>query len=208
MHYAARHPGLIALLTLQHVALCATALTIALIVAVPAGILIAKRRRLAQPVLAALGIVYTIPSLALFAVLVTVEGLGFWTGVTGLAAYAQLILVRNIAAGIAGVAPAVVEAARGLGMSGWQILWLVERPLAMPVALGGLRLAAVSVIGIATIAALIDAGGLGTLILAGIQQYNIPKAEAGAAASAMLALGAEFALRAFEGGWRRRAAVG
>ncbi|MBC5823836.1 MAG: ABC transporter permease [Candidatus Eremiobacteraeota bacterium] len=204
MHYLTRHFGEVASLTAQHLLLTGVSLAIALTVAVPAGVLIAKRRSLGTPVLAFLGFLYTIPSLAAFGLLVPFEGLGFWTAVTALAAYAQLILVRNIAAGIVGVEPAVVEAARGVGMSDWQVFWTIERPLAMPVALGGVRLAAVSLIGIATIAALIDAGGLGMLIFAGIQQYNVQKAVAGASAAAVLALAAEFGLRAVERAYRRR----
>ncbi len=204
MRYLTAHPALVARLTAQHLELTLVSLTVALALAIPAGILVARHRLFGIPVLGVLGVIYTIPSLALFALLIPLEGLGFWTAVTALAAYAQLILVRNIASGIGGVEPSVIESARGMGMSKWQILWRVERPLAMPVALGGLRLAAVSIVGIATIAALVDAGGLGTLIFAGIQQYNISKALAGAAACVMLAIGLEVCLRYAERRYRRR----
>jgi osmoprotectant transport system permease protein len=136
-------------------------------------------------------------------VLVLVLGLGFWTAVLALAAYAQMILVRNIAAGIDGVDSAIVEAARGSGMSSWQVFWRVERPLAMPVAIAGLRIATVSIIGIACVAAWIGAGGLGTLIFAGIDQQNIPKAVSGALAAVVLALAADLLWRLLEARYRR-----
>jgi osmoprotectant transport system permease protein len=101
------------------------------------------------------------------------------------------------------VAPSAVEAARGMGMDEWQILWRVERPLAMPVALGGVRIAAVSIIGIANIAAWIDAGGLGTLVLGGIQADYPSKAVAGALVSAALAISVDLLLRAVERRYRR-----
>ena len=136
--------------------------------------------------------------MALLGTLVLVEGLGFWTAVTALAAYAQMILVRNIVAGIRGVDKSIVEAARGSGMNSWQVLWQVERPLAMPVVIAGVRIAAVSVVGIASVAAWVGAGGLGTLIFAGIDQGNYAKAVAGAVAAVVLALTADALLRRAE----------
>lgn len=198
MHYLLRHPGVVAQFALEHLALVSTALAIALCVALPVGVLIARRRALATPVLGFFGAIYTIPSLALFALLIPLEGLGFWTAVTALAAYAQMILVRNTAAAITGIDAATVEAAYGMGMSRWQLLWRVERPLAMPVVLAGVRLAAVSLIGIATVAAWINAGGLGTLVLDGIEHNYPEKAVAGALAAVVLALAADFVLRRLE----------
>ncbi len=198
MNYFFRHPGIVAHLTVQHLALVGTALAIALVVALPAGIAVARNRALATPVYGLLGIIYTIPSLALFALLIPVLGLGFWTAVVALAAYAQMILVRNTAAALSGVNPAIVESARGMGMSPSQVLWRIERPLAAPVFLAGVRLATVSLIGIATIAAWINAGGLGTLVLDGIEHDYPQKAVAGALAAVILALVADQSLRALE----------
>jgi osmoprotectant transport system permease protein len=127
-----------------------------------------------------------------------VLGLGFWTAVVGLAAYAQMILVRNTLVALRGVDPAIVEAARGTGMTGSQIFWRVERPLALPVFIAGVRVATVSIIGIATIAAWINAGGLGVLVLDGIEHDYPAKAVAGALAAVILAFAADFALRALE----------
>jgi osmoprotectant transport system permease protein len=204
MMYLIRHADLVLRLGLQHIALVGTALAIALCVALPAGILAARNPRLATPLLGLFGIVYTIPSLALFALLIPLLGLGFWTAVVALAAYAQMILVRNTAAALAGVDGATIEAAYGMGMSRAQTLWRVERPLAMPVFVAGVRLATVSLIGMATVAAWINAGGLGTLVLDGIEHDYPDKAVAGAIAAIVLAFAADVALRRLEGGYARR----
>jgi osmoprotectant transport system permease protein len=182
----------------QHALICAVSLLIALLIAIPLGVLAARSPAIGAPVLGMLGTIYTIPSMALLGVLVLVEGLGFWTAVTALAAYAQMILVRNVAAGIAGIDRAVVEAARGLGMGAWQVFWRVERPLATPVFIAGVRVASVSIIGIASVAAWVGAGGLGTLIFAGIDQGNDAKAVTGAVAAMVMALAVDFALRRAE----------
>jgi osmoprotectant transport system permease protein len=204
--YLLRHGDLVLRLSVQHLALVGTALAIALCVALPVGVLVARDRRLAAPLLGLFGIIYTIPSLALFALLIPVLGLGFWTAVAALAAYAQMILVRNTAAALAGVDAATIEAAHGMGMSRLQTLWRVERPLAMPVFVAGVRLATVSLIGIATVAAWINAGGLGTLVLDGIEHDYPDKAVAGAIAAVVLAFAADIALRRLEGAYSRRAA--
>jgi len=196
--YLIRHPLLVAHLTLQHLEIVGTSLFIALVFAIPIGIFAARRRRAAGPLLALLSIIYTIPSLALFALLIPLLGLGFWTAVAGLAAYAQMILVRNTSAALVGVDPAVVEAARGMGMSDAQVLWQVQRPLAMPVFVAGVRVATVSLIGIATIAAWINAGGLGVLVLDGIEHDYAAKAVAGALAAVALAFAADYVLRHLE----------
>jgi osmoprotectant transport system permease protein len=187
----------------QHVVIVATALSIALAIALPVGTLVARFPAAGIPVLGVLGAVYTIPSMALLGVLVLLQGLGFWTAVTALAAYAQMILVRNIAAGLSGVDRGVVEAARGAGMSAWQVLWQVERPLAMPVIIACIRVATVSIIGIASVAAWVGAGGLGTLIFAGIDQGNYAKAVTGALAAMALALAADGLARLAERRFRR-----
>ena len=196
---------MIVALTGQHLLLSASALVLALALALPLGVIAARRDALRGPLLGTLGLIYTVPSLALYALLIPVFGLGFWTAVVALAAYAQMILVRNVVAGIAGVDAGAVEAARGMGMTSWQVLWRVERPLATPVILGGIRVAFVSIIGIASIAAWINAGGLGTLLFAGIYQDNPQKIVAGAVACAALALAADALLRGVErasGRWR------
>ncbi|MDQ6766779.1 MAG: ABC transporter permease [Candidatus Eremiobacteraeota bacterium] len=204
MSYLLRHPDMVARLSAEHLALVVTALAIALAIALPSGVLVARYRMLATPVYGVLGAIYTIPSLALFALLVPLLGLGFWTAVTALAAYAQMILVRNTAAALAGVDPATIEAARGMGMSSAQLLWRIERPLGMPVFIAGVRLATVSLIAIATVAAWINAGGLGTLVLDGIEHDYPDKAVAGALAAVVLAVAADQSLRKLESFYSRR----
>lgn len=202
MTYAVAHFGDVLQFASQHLLIALASLSIALAIALPVGILVARAPAFGAPVLGVLGAIYTIPSMALLGVLVFVEGLGFWTAVTALAAYSQMILVRNIAAGIAGVDKGIVEAARGSGMTPWQILWQVERPLAMPVIVAGIRIASVSIIGIASVAAWVGAGGLGTLIFAGIDQGNYAKAITGAIAVMVLALAADGLLRLAERRYR------
>src|SRR6202011_1585840 len=198
VNYLLRHPDIVGRLSLEHLGLVATALCFALVIAVPAGIAVSRYRALTTPVYGVLGVIYTIPSLALFALLIPLLVLGFWTAVVALAAYAQMILVRNTAAALVGVDAATVEAARGMGMSTAQTFWFVQRPLAMPVFVAGVRLATVSLIGIATIAAWINAGGLGSLVLDGIEHDYPDKAVAGAIAAVILAFAADYALRRLE----------
>jgi osmoprotectant transport system permease protein len=159
-----RHTDDIVELTQQHAEIVATSVTIAIVIALPLAILV--RRGGIPYVLAAQGstILYTIPSLALFAVLVPIVGIGRTPAVIGLVAYAMLILIENTVVGLRGVPPPVREAARGMGMTSWQILLRVELPMALPSILTGIRLATVSTVGIATIAVLVGAGGLGVLI--------------------------------------------
>ncbi len=206
LEYAARHLGLIGQLLLQHLALTVTSLALALLFAVPVGIWCARYARWAPLALGLGSVIYTIPSIALFALLIPILGLGFWTAVVGLAAYAQMVLVRNTVVALRGVDRAVVEAARGTGMNEAQILWRIERPLALPVFLAGVRLATVSIIGIATIAAWVNAGGLGVLVLDGIEHDYPAKAVAGALTAVLLAYAVDFGLRALERRsqtWRR-----
>lgn len=203
MSYLIGHPGLVAGLLAQHLALTFLSLAIALAIALPLGVLASRKERLGTAILGVLGAIYTIPSLALLALLVPLEGLGFTTAVTALVAYAQMILVRNVVAGLRSVDPAQRDAALGIGMTAAQTFWRVELPLALPVVLGGVRLALVSLIAIATVAAWIDAGGLGTLLFEGIQQDNPQKIAAGSIAAGGLAICADVALRGLERAARR-----
>ncbi|MGP6156935.1 MAG: ABC transporter permease [Vulcanimicrobiaceae bacterium] len=198
MSYLFAHPGEVAFLLGQHVELTGAALFVAFAIALPLGILAARSKRASAPLLGVLGAIYTLPSLALFALLIPLLGLGFLTALVTLIAYAQMILVRNIAAGLRGVPAAMREAARGLGMTPWQSFWRVELPQALPVIVGGVRIATVSLIAIANLAAWIDAGGLGVLLFAGLRNDDQGKIVAGSLASALLAIGADATLRALE----------
>jgi len=172
--------------TKQHVILTVIAVGIGLVLSLPLAVLAHRRPRLRTPVLALAGVVYTVPSLALFAVLVPVTGLSKTTVEVGLVAYTLLILVRNALTGLASVPADVVDAARGMGYAGTRLLWQVELPLALPAVIGGIRIATVSTIALVTIGAEVSNGGLGRLILEGFQ--NDYRAEAFGASVLCVAL--------------------
>jgi len=196
--YILRHPQILAERLGEHVLLTVVALAIALAIALPLGVLVVRRPRAGAYTLGALNVIYTIPSLALLAILVALFGLGMPTAIVALVAYAQMILVRNVAEGLRGVSPAALDAADGLGFTALERLLRVEFPLALPTIVGGIRIATVALIGIATIAAWIDAGGLGALVFEGLHQDDPDKIVAGSLAAAALALVADGALRVVE----------
>jgi osmoprotectant transport system permease protein len=198
MSFVLRHPGEVAWRTAEHVELVLIALVIACAIALPLGIYVARHRRLGDLLLGGLNVIYTIPSLALLALLVPLFGIGTTTALIALVAYALMILVRNVVAGIRGVPFALVDAARGLGMSSRQTLWRVEIPQALPVMLGGARLATITLIALATLASWVNAGGLGTLVLYGLQHDDPARALVGSAIAALLAILSDTFLRALE----------
>jgi osmoprotectant transport system permease protein len=198
MRYIINNPGLVGMLFLEHLRLTLVVLAISLLFAVPLGVLIARLPRLRGPVLGVLSVIYTIPSLSLFVLLIPLSGLGVTTAVIALVAYAQMLLVRNWLTGLTGIDPTIIEAAKGIGMGGWQRFWQVEFPLALPLLLAGIRLAALSTIGIGTIAAYINAGGLGTLLFTGVITANYDKILAGSIAVSALAIGVNYLLRFLE----------
>ncbi|MER5740842.1 ABC transporter permease [Streptomyces sp. NPDC002262] len=148
----------------QHIGLTAASVAIALLVAVPLALLVRARPRLAAPVLGLTTLLYTVPSLAMFSLLLPVFGLSSALVVTGLVLYALTILVRNALAGLEAVPAETREAARGLGFGPWRLLWQVELPLALPVLMAGVRMATVSTIALTTIGSVVGRGGLGNLI--------------------------------------------
>lgn len=182
----------------QHVTLVTVSMLIALVIAVPAGIFAARHPRWQTMILGTWGVIYTIPSMALFAFLIPWFGLGTYSALIALVAYTQMILTRNIVVAINSINPAVVEAALGMGMSRWQVLYKIELPLALPLVVSGIRVAVVTVIGIASIAAFIDAGGLGVLIFEGIRTDNASKVIAGTAVLALFSVGADCIFRLLE----------
>lgn len=198
MTYLAEHPARVAALLAQHLLLVGSALLLALAIALPLGVLAARRPAFERWVTGTAAVLYTVPSLALLALLVAVFGLGAPTAVVALVLYAQLALVRGTIAALHGVDPALVEAARGVGLSAREVLLRVEVPVALPVLLAAVRIALVTLIALATVAAWIDAGGLGVLIFEGIHTGDARKIVAGALVSAVLAVAADLALRATE----------
>ncbi|MCW2973763.1 MAG: binding-protein-dependent transport system inner rane component [Thermoleophilia bacterium] len=194
MSFVVEHRAELVRLTLEHVLLCAMSLGIALLLAVPLGVWMHGRAKRIGTVTAIAGVLYTVPSLALFSLLVPIVGLGVVPTVIGLVLYAQLMLVRAVVSGLDSVPEDVRDAAIGMGIDRWRILVEVDMPLALPVFLAGVRVAAVTVIGIATVGAVVDAGGLGELILQGIQRNQSDRVMVGALAVTALAVGADFAL--------------
>jgi osmoprotectant transport system permease protein len=182
----------------EHLHLTLVSLLIALIIALPIGVFITRYKRLEGLVMGLLGVLYTVPSLALLVLLIPFVGLGTNNATIVLVTYAQVILVRNIVVGLNGVDPGVIEAARGMGMSAWQRLIRVELPLALPVILAGVRIATVTLIGIGVVAALINAGGLGRLLFEGISRNSETRIVAGAIGAAALAGVANGLLRLLE----------
>jgi len=174
-------------------------LVIAVAIALPLALLITRYRWLNVPVLGALGILYTVPSLALIILLVPIFGLDAQAVIAAMVIYTQVILVRNLAVGLQSIKPAVLEAARGMGMNPWQRWWRIQVPLILPIFLAGLRIAAIVAIAIATIGAKFGAGGLGTLLFDGINQAGrYDKIWAGAIAVSLLAFIINGALLALE----------
>lgn len=195
------HGGEILRATLEHVWLVFWSMLIATAVGVPLGILVTRRPWLSKPILGGANIAETIPSLALFGFLLPVPWLGDRAerlAVAALALYALLPIIRNTATGIAGVDPAVREAARGMGMTDRQILVQVELPLSLSTVIAGVRVATVLTIGIATIAAAVGTGGLGEFIFRGLAMVNNQLILAGAIPAALLALAADFGLTLLE----------
>jgi osmoprotectant transport system permease protein len=196
--YPLANPLLIWRLTLEHLQISAVSCLLAILTACPLGVLVSRVRWLAPPVLAAAGIFYTIPSVALFAILIPVLGLGVKPTVLALLLYSQLVLIRNTAVGINEVDGALLEAAQGMGMTNTQRFWRVEVPLAIPVIFAGVRTATVMAIGLASIAAYIGAGGLGVLIFQGISTGNTDQVLTGAVAVSILALLADAILSSIQ----------
>ncbi len=191
--YIADNYRYIIFLTGEHLWIVALALLIATGLGVPLGILITRHKQLADRVINVANILMTIPSIALFGLMLPVlsvvgHGLGKVPAITALVLYSQLPIIRNTYTAIKNVPPAVVNAGRGMGMSRWRLLLEVQMPLALPVILAGLRTAAVMNIGIAAIAAYIGAGGLGVLIQQGIGRVHEDMILSGAILVSLLAV--------------------
>jgi osmoprotectant transport system permease protein len=188
----------------EHIFISLSALVISFVLAFVIGLWAARRESVFQAALAVSGFLYTIPTLAFLALLIPIVGLGKTNAILVMVCFSLLILIRNIAMGIRGASADVVDAARGMGMSGAQVLWKVEMPLAMPVIVAGLRISAVTVISVSVVAAYVGAGGLGTLIFNGIANDHAPKIWAGALTACVLAVAVDLSLSALEQRLARR----
>ncbi|MDH3318589.1 MAG: ABC transporter permease subunit [Betaproteobacteria bacterium] len=197
-------------LTREHLLLVFASLAASVVLGVPLGVIAAKQPRLAQPILGAVGVIQTIPSLALFAFLIALVGtIGTLPALVALFLYALLPIVRNTHAGLVGVGAGMRDAAQALGLSAFDRLWRIELPLALPTILAGIKTSAVINVGTATIAAFIGAGGYGERIAAGLALNDNAMLLAGAIPAAALALIVQgvFELGERRFGWMRRAAV-
>jgi osmoprotectant transport system permease protein len=198
MNYLVNNFDVVAELFLQHLQLTLAVIFFSLLIGIPLGLLLARVRWLRGPVMSVLGIIYTIPSLSFFVLLIPLFGLGTRPAIIALTAYAQLLLIRNWLVGLTTIEPAVLVAARGMGLNGWQRFWQIEFPLALPMLLAGIRLVALSSIGIGTIAAFINAGGLGVLLFQGVITANYDKIFTGALAVTVLSFAANYFIRYLE----------
>ncbi|WP_088240731.1 ABC transporter permease [Calothrix rhizosoleniae] len=185
----------------EHLFLVVIAIAVAVAIGIPLGVVITRNPNLRQPVLGFANVMQTIPSLAMFGLLIPIPligGIGAIPAIVALTLYSLLPIIRNTYTGITGVNPSVREAGKGMGMTDMELLFQVEIPLAMGVILAGVRVAAVIAIGIATIAAAIGAGGLGVFIFRGISSVNNQLILAGAVPSAIIALITDFGIGSLE----------
>jgi osmoprotectant transport system permease protein len=194
LEFMQQQAGKLAVQTMQHIGLTFISLFFAVLVGLPLGIIIARKRKLSGTVLGFAGILQTIPSIALLGFMIPLLGIGPKPAIVALLLYALLPIIRNTYTGITGIDAAVKEAAMAMGMSKWQILIKVELPLAMPVILAGIRTATVINVGVATLASFIAAGGLGEFIFGGISLNNTNMILAGAIPAALLAIIFDFLL--------------
>jgi osmoprotectant transport system permease protein len=182
-----------------HIFLSFVSIAIALVISLPVGVLSARYRKVYPPVTFITGVLYSVPSLAMFAILVAAGiSIGPTPVIIALVAYSLLILIRNTVAGLDAVPPETIDAARGMGLTDRQILFRVELPLALPIIVAGIRIATVTIIGIATIGAYINGGGLGKLIFDGINRQFPTMIIAGAVLATALAIIADLLLLAIE----------
>jgi len=185
-------------LTVEHLELVGISIFAATVIGIPLGVAASRNATLKRWSLAFANVAQTIPSLALFGFLIPATGIGARTAVIALALYALLPILRNTCVGIAGVDRAVIEAARGMGMTARQMLWQVELPLSLGFIFAGIRVATVIAVGVATIAAAIGAGGLGMFIFRGTSMLDYRLILAGAIPAAVIALGADFGMGLLE----------
>lgn len=179
----------------EHVEMTLTAVVIGFVISFVAALLIRRRRAATTAVIGFTGVLYAVPSLALFALLIPFTGISFLTAEIALTSYTLLILIRNVLLGLDSVPPDVVEAAVGMGYTSWQLLWRVELPIALPIVVAGVRIATVTTIGLVTVTALIGQGGLGYLIVqAGLNAFFPTAIWVGALLSIALAVIADAGL--------------
>ncbi|GAC1518368.1 MAG: hypothetical protein NVS3B14_20690 [Ktedonobacteraceae bacterium] len=202
-NYNLSDPESIPNLFLKHLTLVGIVMLISLIIAIPLGIVVVRYRRLYLPVVSISGVLYTIPSLAAFALLIPITGLSSATAIIPLVLYNQLVLIRNTAAGINGIDPMLIEVGRAMGMKPQQLLFRVTLPLALPVIVAGVRIATVTTVGIAALTSLVGQNTLGDLIFQNLAVYDPDAIAAGAILTAAFAIAADLLLLALQAGLNR-----
>jgi osmoprotectant transport system permease protein len=206
-NYDLTDPESIPNLFLKHLSFVGITMLISLIIAIPVGILLARYRRLYLPVVSISGLLYTIPSIAAFAFLIPFTGLSPATAIIPLVTYNQLVLIRNTVTAINGIDPLLIEVGRAMGMKPQQVLFRVTLPLALPVIVAGIRIATVTTVGIAALAALVGQSDLGDLIFQNIVSGDFDAVVGGAILIAFLAIAADLLLLALQIGLNRGRSV-
>ncbi len=202
-NYNLSDPESIPNLFLKHLALVGIVMLISIVIAIPLGILVARYRRLYFPVISITGLLYTVPSVAAFALLIPITKLTLATAIIPLVIYNQLVIIRNTAAAINGIDPLLIEVGRAMGMKPQQLLFRVTLPLALPVIVAGIRIATVTTVGIAALASLVGQSTLGDLIFQNLQFFDTDAIAAGAILTAVLAIAADLLLLALQGALNR-----
>ena len=190
----------------QHIVIAFTSLAIAFVLSLLIGVWAARSERVYRWAIGLSGLLYTVPTLAFLAMLIPIVGLGRTNAIICMVSFSLMILIRNVAIGIREVPEDITDAARGMGMNAAEILARIEVPLALPVIVAGLRIATVTVISVAVVAAYVNAGGLGTLIFNGISNDHAAKIWVGALTACALSVVADLGLARLEGWLRHRAA--
>ena len=185
-------------LFVAHLSLVGITMLVSVIIAIPVGILLTRYRQFYLPTVTFTGLLYTIPSIAAFALLIPVTGLSFATAIIPLVLYNQLVLIRNTTTAINGVDPLLLEVGKAMGMTSWELLWRVTFPLALPVIVAGLRIATVTTIGIASLTYLAGQASLGNLIFQNIVSNDTDAIVAGAILIALFAIITDLLLLALQ----------
>ncbi|MBP1849506.1 ABC transporter permease [Rhizobium halophytocola] len=204
MKWVPKHIDTLLQALVEHLYLVFSSVGIALVISLVVAIATARHHKTYNTIVIVAGMLFAIPSLALFALFIPLMGIGAAPAITGLTLYSLMILIRNISLGFQSIPSDVLDAAKGMGYGTVRRIWEVELPLALPFIVGGVRIAMVTVIGIATVAAYINAGGLGMIIFQGIDQRFPEKIIAGGLMTAALALSTDYLLSSFETYLRRR----
>ena len=202
-NYDLSDPGSIPNLFLQSLQLVGTVMFISIIIAIPVGVLVARYKRLYLPIITVSALLYTIPSIAAFVLLIPFTGFSPATAIIPLVLYNMLVLIRNTAAAVNGIDPLLIEVGRAMGMKRHQVLFRVTLPLALPVIVAGIRIATVTTIGISALAALVGQGGLGELIFQNIVSGDYNAVVGGAILLAFFAIAADLLLLALQTGLNR-----